>query len=1603
MPRSRSLLAASGVLIFLATLLWADPAPEALPVVHDDLVWSSDWSSEWRLEQGQVVELYVGLKNPAALPADARGVVRWVAPDSSAQPPSGRLDPAALNAGGWVKSIHALDPDVYLLYRAPREGVYRLELSNPPDGGPLQIDYQRDVGLAPLATPPARAAAPAGAAMRVEVRPLESVHRDGILLETEPNSEPGQAVEIPFSAGDDDQALRVIGSADELEYFNNAASGNSPDDWYKIIYRGSKPKILMANLQLVEPVVSARIRVYRVGTPSAEDLAPAEPPKRELFGNANPVPYLHPPAEILPGPEPIYTYYDGRDINERIHQQDDNFRAFVTRRLHPGDTYYLRVEANQPAYELALDLVDPAPFDDPRKAVERSLYYHLAEIDAWLIHRPRNIAVHRRVRDGSSLFGENCMSCHTQSGVWGVADAFRHGYRPDAAAQSQRRLINTMYESLRPTIKLDAAASNTSLAPNDLGDAPAGSRVAGRNIVLHERTFAPKRLHSYQQRRTANYVLQTADPQGINAAGKGSNFGPNVVFKFAAEILLRAWRDTGNPKYFVDLEEKARKIVETGDNRLKVVDDLGHRIEFFHDLFPSRDEYLRTVARLSDDDPQRVEAARAFYDAFESRVAADLERLLALQQEDGGWGFDLGVQDGEGWQRMDEKPDAAPTAVSLIALRAAGYGPDDQPVQRAVRWLLDNQFDYGLWNEAAQTGFVTNAYVIRALSRLYPGDTKSLNRQDFEPKQGESFLEELARVRRLQTTARADFADLMTVAAASPHPQIRYYGFIGLGGTTVRPQDWPTMSPVDRKAAVAALIHGLGDPVKSCREAAFWSLRQFLLDDEGWPEAVESFRTGDARTRQSVIQALVTRADLSGPQAAADPQDLADLLAAAMQDPHPGVRAYAPKAAWRWWVWNPGVRRTINAAWLDRLTLPEPNADVEAALRYSTASMLIVNGQIANQTGGDNSDQQYPELTELYQRIAVRRNNASPEQKRLLDRRLTAVAATHFQERGNDGGPGQLGYSTPGASKVIGDAVLAVYSSADDAAIPWKKIALEGAANIDHPKLQSTLLELLQEGDLDMVAVAARALSNPQALSLPARPATLRPLLAKIDAFLAQGREADAEALANFLARVGWSFEGIDEDEERRFYRLLTPSAPRASARQPFMGKPAPEPAGVDGQARASLLGRILGENRTLQRETAFAGVEDGGAAFWLPSTEWMLAYEKGGLLGKEAVEGATEAEDLEVVELTFGRTTGQIVPDGLTSKNTILWWREGVPGAKLTFAVEALEAGSYELVTAFLYDREMGIVEFELNGEKIGESVDFYSADLKASGPTSLGVHPFEQGRNLLSVKMLGANPDAEPNHIFGIDYIKLEPDDGTGSLFTKNDQGVDVIDPIVAAKDEVVRMFTSWFDASRPEEQRTLAISLANKTALRRNPEVRKALADYVEHEPIPQLKTRIQNILNSDDEVYGAQLVKLINEQQAIPQGTDVRPLGTSDDWIQDVLHFRDYVFAEMTKINPSDNRACISCHGVPGRVPTLFLSPPDAAGYIPPDELLSNYRKMQQRVDATAVEKSKLLLKPLNIQTGEDDGHQGGVRYEPDEAGYQVIRRWVLQQERLQGAE
>src|SRR5258705_2131545 len=135
-----------------------------------------------------------------------------------------------------------------------------------------------------------------------------------------------------------------------------------------------------------------------------------------------------------------------------------------------------------------------------------------------------------------------------------------NGYPVENVA-NYRRLINVMYESLRPTNVLQDAANNTSLAPLDLGDGPAGTRVAGYNVSTLEASVPPRRLHSAQQIRTANFVLQSSDPSGINAAGPGSNVGQSVVYRFAGEILKRAWEQTHDQKYLSALVGKAEKLL----------------------------------------------------------------------------------------------------------------------------------------------------------------------------------------------------------------------------------------------------------------------------------------------------------------------------------------------------------------------------------------------------------------------------------------------------------------------------------------------------------------------------------------------------------------------------------------------------------------------------------------------------------------------------------------------------------------------------------------------------------------------------------------------------------------------------------------------------------------------------------------------------------------------------------------------------------------------------------------------------------------------------------------------------------------------------------
>lgn len=1450
---------------------------------------SGAWQRAYHLPAGRVVEISVHLERPSTLPPNARVAVEWTlardkgsgGQQGNARPepipssaPVGRKPDAfgiyTLPTADWRKTLHALDGDVYLVYRAPVSGRYTLRLKPLTEEEPVGSSPRwREAGHAPqLVPPPRRTPWPAGtvAPVAVSVRPValgDAIEQERLraVVECEPNDTPEQAQPLALTPGEGVRTWEITGGADDIEFFDNGRVGQSGDDWFRLDYKGREPRLLTAQLSLPGQVLAARIRVYRLevegretGVGSGQTLQhPTSKiqnssllPIAEYFGKVNKSrPLFNENREV--------EVEEGRDPNERTHQQDEDHRANVCRLLQPGETYFLRVESNAPGYQLQLRLLRPAPYDDPRMAVRQAAYTHIGQVDSWLTNRPRGASLERRIRESGNLLGTNCMSCHTQSGVWGPSVPFQNGYRPENV-QNYWHLINVMYECLRPTNQLKDAVNNTSLAPLDLGDGPAGTRAAGFNIVNLERLLKPRRLHSKMQIRTANYVLQTGDPGGINAAGPGSNVGQVVVYLFAGEILRTAWEKTGDPQYFRKLEEKAQRVL---DVQPRFTDDIALRLDFFHRVFPIKD-YPVWAERVQKAEPARSRSldVAGFVERVKAQLAQDEARLRAIQNPDGSWGFNPGrsPDGGKTWQRGDSHFDPAPTALGITGLTSARYGRDDPAIAKAVKALLAMQEPTGRWNRAAITGFVTTSYALHALSRLYPAQPPVLRRTDFAPRPGETLLATVRRVQALALTGEAKFADLMLQAAQHDSPLVRYWALIGLGGTHT-------------EAGVPVLIRALSDRVKMVRDAAVWALRQTLLDDRGWNAAFRAYETGGDYTREGVMQALNMRADAVMTNASLNWTRLGALLDRAMnRDPHPAVRAWAAKAAWQWWVWNPPIRPAVNAAWLKMLERPESSVLVENSNRYSSQMLFIANGHKAN----GSREHQYGELAALFEAITKRLDApGDSETKRRLARRLVGIGATFFTMAGGDGGPGQMGYVTPGAGEMMGKAALLYLRQAVKGGdLTEIRIGLEGGSNVPYQPLTAFLVDYSLKGPEEVRQLAASAVSDPRAVSLPAVPEQVEPQMAQIrrGAMEPPRRAQVSDPIIDLWARVNWVVPRTEE-QQRLFFDILIPTFDRYVAPEEIAALSDPaRRAEVEREMSAAWyladrLGEVLAVNPDLHQEIVFHRYFPAQfrnpleERYWIRSVEWLLTFTPAMMQG-------------------------------------------GVKTASLLLA----------------------------------------------------GQEP----------------PPSQP-------------------------------DVTLTIKDRALQLYLDQLKPTANPQTRAIAIRMANQTALRTNPEVLRALSEALAFEKDEELRNIIANVLKQSNEKFLPELNAALKAERHPSVRLDAKgePILTKAQ-TEDILYFRDYVMPELSRQKRSDQMSCIGCHGVPGRVPSMTLRAPDKFGYIPVADLLFNYRVLQQRVQLNDLERSKILRKPLNVQDGKEEGHQGGRRYNPTDEGYLILKKWVESQ-------
>ncbi|MEI6771841.1 MAG: hypothetical protein WCL90_09835 [Planctomycetota bacterium] len=1182
MARFFFLLALSLLLLIKPLQIKAGPVVlvDALQQVHD-------------LKAGETVEISIRINEPSKLPANGRIAVEWQSPEGV---------PAAAN---WRKILHALDGDVYTTYRAPVSGKYTLRITPVVDEEPIgnaSIRW-REKGNTPKLFPlPKITAWPEGtkALMTIQVTPFvinskdEDDHRT--VFEYEPNDLPelAQTIELSPASGNAVRTWEILGGADDVEFFDNGKVGQSGEDWYKFVYKGTEQRLLTAQLGMPNPLIAHRIRCYQINKDAKK-------------------------TSEAPGSLVMLEYREGADANERTHQQEESHRANICRTLKPGEVYYFRVEANAPGYQLQIRLLKAGPYEDPRLAIRQGMYTQIGQVDAWLTNRPRGASVERRIRDTGNLLGTNCMSCHTQSGVWGPAVPLLNGYKLENV-QNFWHLRNVMYECLRPTNELKDAANNTSLAPLDLGDGPAGTRAAGFNIVHLERILQPLKLHSAMQLRTTNFVLQTGEPGGINAAGPGSNVGQVIVYVFSSEILQAAWQKHSKPEYFRALEDKARKVLAV---QPKFTDDAALRLDYFHRIFPigKYEQELRKATEL-DKKPLNAMAVAQFIADVKKVISEDEARLVRIQNEDGSWGFDPDGKVASKKGKNAESSDPAPTALAIMGLTSAGRGKDDPVVAKGVKALLAMQDPSGRWNRAAQTGFVTSAYALHALSRIYPASKDG----DEDVAIKNNSLPEIVKQTR-SAALHGNEKDLGQLVEAAKHANagVRYWAMIGFGS-------------LHHEGALNALKAGLSDPVRMVRDAAVWGFRQTLLDDKGWDLVYEIASSGDDYARESMMQVLNMRADavLSGSKV--DWEKLGKLFDHAFtQDSHPAVRAWAVKAAWQWWVWNPPIRNAINASWARMLETAEPNSLVEYSNRYSSHALFIANGHRANAS----RSHQYKELASLITMLNDRLENADPENRKRLVRRLVGIAGTFYTFSGGDGGPGQMGYATPGAGQLFGNALLSyLESNKEEKDLDMIRIGLEAATGIPNRELGDFVVNYSLKGPEPLRELASKAITDPRLVKLAAVPELVEPQIAQImrGALEPPRRAQISEPILRLWAKVNWVIP-TTEEQQRNFFNLIIPKFENYQSREAIAAitdpakKAEAEKTFAANWYLAEGIGEVLATNPDLQHDLLFRSYFPSKtynpleAHLWVRSISWILSH-KGMAATKVKPDGKPDAAD---------------------------------------------------------------------------------------------------------------------------------------------------------------------------------------------------------------------------------------------------------------------------------------------------------------------------------------------------------------------------------------
>ena len=106
------------------------------------------------------------------------------------------------------------------------------------------------------------------------------------------------------------------------------------------------------------------------------------------------------------------------------------------------------------------------------------------------------------------------------------------------------------------------------------------------------------------------------------------------------------------------------------------------------------------------------------------------------------------------------------------------------------------------------------------------------------------------------------------------------------------------------------------------------------------------------------------------------------------------------------------------------------------------------------------------------------------------------------------------------------------------------------------------------------------------------------------------------------------------------------------------------------------------------------------------------------------------------------------------------LWWTHAKPGDRLDILLPVKQAGRRRIDVVLTKAPDYAIVQFHLDGKKLGPPIDLYNHPGVIRTPAiPLGTVDLTAGNHTLTVEITGANPKALKAYMFGLDEVRLTP----------------------------------------------------------------------------------------------------------------------------------------------------------------------------------------------------------------------------------------------------